>query len=186
MSGEIAAAQGGIDDLMLFVGDVVSTLRMGIVAYRDRRDKFETRAWDFTTSIDEARARLWQLEADGGGDRRESVYEAMQRAYTGLTWMKDHTKVMILIGDAPPHVGRGAGCIDLAGRAAQVLVTTHVIQCEGEDVQHFAEIAEAGGGTCVSLEDDDLLIPEIAGLTIGGVFEDEFREFFDMYLWLCR
>ena len=186
MWGELAAAQGGIDDLMLFVGDVVSTLRIGIVAYRDRRDDFETKGWDFTTSIDEARTHLWELDADGGGDRRESVYEAMKLAYTDLTWMEDHTKVMIVVGDAPPHVGRGAGCIDLARRAALAEVTTHVIQCEGEAIEHFPEIAEAGGGKCVSLKDDDVLIPEIAGLTLGGVFEDEFREFFDMYLWLCR
>ena len=186
MSGEIAAAQGGIDDLMLFVGDVVAKLRVGLMAYRDRHDKFETKGWDFTTSIDEARRRLWQLEADGGGDSRESVYEAMKLAYTGLAWMVDHTKVLIVVGDAPPHVGRGAGCIDLAGRAARAEVTTHVIQCEGEEIEHFPEIAEAGGGKCVSLADDDLLIPEIAGLTLGGIFEDEFREFFDIYLWVCR
>ena len=35
-------------------------------------------------------------------------------------------------------------------------------------------------------EGDDLLIAEIAGLTLGDAFEAEFREFFQAYLTLCR
>jgi hypothetical protein len=186
MSGELSAAQGGVDDLMLFVGDVVGSLRMGLVAYRDRHDKFETKHWDFTTSIDEARRRLWLLSAEGGGDTNESVHLAMQVAYTQLTWVPEHTKVLIVVGDAPPHVGYGTSCADMARLAAENDLVTHTIEAEGEEVKHFAEIAEAGEGRCVSLEDDDLLIPEIAGLTLGEQFEDEFREFFAMYLYLCR
>ena len=60
------------------------------------------------------------------------------------------------------------------------------IETDAKKVEHFAEIAEAGGGRCVSLADDDLLITEIAGLTIGDVFEDEMREFFGLYMYLCR
>ena len=186
MSGELSAAQAGVDDLMLFVGDVVGSLRMGLVAYRDRHDKFETKYWDFTTSIDEARRRLWELSAEGGGDTCESVHLAMHAAYTQFTWIPEHTKVLIVVGDAPPHVGYGTACIDMARRAAENDLTTHTIEAEGEEVKHFAEIAEAGEGRCVSLEDDDLLIPEIAGLTLGEQFKDEFREFFTVYLYLCR
>jgi Mg-chelatase subunit ChlD len=171
---------------MLFVGDVVGSLRMGLVAYRDRQDKFETRYWDFTTSIDEARRRLWELSAEGGGDTCESVHLAMHDAYTKLTWVPEHTKVLIVVGDAPPHVGYGTSCIDMARLAATNDLITHTIEAEGEEVKHFAEIAEAGEGRCVSLEDDDRLIPEIAGLTLGEQFKDEFREFFAIYLYLCR
>ena len=186
MSGELSAAQAGVDDLMLFVGDVVGSLRMGLVAYRDRHDKFETKYWDFTTSIDEARRRLWELSAEGGGDTCESVHLAMHAAYTKLSWVPEHTKVLIVVGDAPPHVGYGTACVEMATRAATNDLITHTIEAEGEEVKHFAEIAEAGEGRCVSLEDDDLLIPEIAGLTLGEQFKDEFREFFAMYLYLCR
>ncbi|UCD76214.1 MAG: hypothetical protein JSV91_04685, partial [Phycisphaerales bacterium] len=119
MSGELAAAQGGIDDMMLFVGDMVASLRVALVAYRDRGDDFETKAGDFTTNIAEARRRLWQLLADGGGDTPEAVYPALRLAYTQLTWMYDHDKVLVLVGDAPPHVGFGGKCIDLARRAQE-------------------------------------------------------------------
>ena len=188
MSGELAEAQGGIDDLMLFAGDVVSSLRVALVAYRDRRDEFETRGWDFTTDIDLARRRLWSLTASGGGDTPEAVYPALRFAYGQLSWRPSHTKVLVLVGDAPPHVGQGVHCVRLAGWAAGLGCTTHVIEARRRNVKHFPEIAAAGGGRCVALENrgGDSLIVEIAGLALGERFEGELREFFRTYLELCR
>jgi len=188
MSGELSEAQGGIDDLMFFAGDVVSSLRVALVAYRDRRDQFETKAWDFTDDIDLARRRLWTLTADGGGDSPEAVYPALRTAYGKLDWMPRHTKVLVLVGDGPPHVGRGMQCAHMAEWAAGKGVTTHVIETDARGVKHFPEIAAAGGGRCVSLSNrgGDSLIIEIAGLTFGERFEDALREFFRTYLELCR
>jgi hypothetical protein len=186
MSGELAEAQGGIDDLMLFVGDVVEELRIAIVGYRDRRDVFETRAWDFTSILAEARGRLWQLSADGGGDGPESVYEALRLAYTQLAWNPQHTRVLVLVGDAPPHVGYGARCAAMAEDGARRELTTHIIQAGDEPVKHFPEIAAAGGGRCMTLAENASLIAEVTGLTLGDRFEEEFREFFALYLALCR
>ncbi len=186
MWGEIAEAQGGIDDMMLFVGDVVGSLRVGIVGYRDRRDEFETKAWDFTSDIDEARRRLWSLRADGGGDTPEAVYPALRLAYTQFSWLPSHTKVLVLVGDAPPRVGTGTLCVSLAKRGAEIQLTTHVIQTDAKEVKHFPQIAEAGGGRCVDLDDGDSLIAQITGLTLGDRFQEEFGEFFETYLQLCR
>ena len=67
-------------------------------------------------------------------------------------------------------------------------LVTHTIQADRRTVKHFAEIAEAGGGRCVSLpeEGSDTLIVEVAGLALGGRFDDSLREFFRTYLYLCR
>jgi Mg-chelatase subunit ChlD len=187
MSGEIAAAQGGIDDMMLFVGDMVSSLRVGLVAYRDRRDEFETKAWDFTDAISTARQQLWQLAAEGGGDTPEAVYPALKVALTKLSWRPESTKVLVIVGDAPPHIGYGLHCVEMVQKSrAQSQLTTHVIQASAKEIKHFPEIAKAGGGRCVSLEDDDTLMAEITGLTLGDRYQEEFREFFHTYLELCR
>ena len=187
MYGELAAAQGGIDDLMRFTGDVTASARVAVVAYRDRRDEFETKAWDFTSDIEQARQQIWTLSADGGGDTPESVHDALNLAFTKLSWRPDANKVLVLVGDAPPHVGEGSLCVKLAERAkAEAELITHAIQVEGKDVKHFPEIAKAGGGRCVTLEDDDRLIAEIAGLSLADRYEDELAEFFRIYLELCR
>ncbi len=188
MGAELAEAQGGIDDLMLFAGDVVHTLRVAMVAYRDRRDEFETKGWDFTTEIDVARSRLWSLGAAGGGDTPEAVYPALKLAYERFSWHPDNTNVLVLIGDAPPHVGYGTACIKMAAYAGERGLVTHTIQADKRDVKHFAQIAAAGNGRCVSLPEggDDALIVEIAGLTLGERFENAMREYFRTYLELCR
>ena len=97
MWAELADAQGGIDDLMLFAGDVVDTLRVALVGYRDQRDEFETKVWDFTPDIALARRRLWSLTAGGGGDRPEAVYPALRLAYTRLGWRPE----LLGLGNAP-------------------------------------------------------------------------------------
>ena len=187
MGGEIAAAQGGIDDMMLFVSGIVSSVRVGLVAYRDDHDDYETKPFEFNSDISTVRRHLWELSADGGGDAPEAVYPAMRAALKQLNWRAASTKVLVVIGDAPPHVGLGVACIDLAQRAhEQAKLTTHTIQAKGKDVKHFAEIAKAGGGQCVSLKDTDLLMAEVTGLTLGDRYQDEFREFFQVYLELCR
>jgi len=124
MSKELADAQGGIDDLVDFLGSVTKGVRIGIVGYRDKSDDWETKGWDFTASLDEARSRLWSLSADGGGDAPESVHAAMKLALTKFSWLADATgsapqpiRACVIVGDAPPHAGEGGLCIDLAKRA---------------------------------------------------------------------
>ena len=140
---EIADAQGSIDDLVEFLGSVTKGVRIGIVGYRDKTDEWETKAWDFTASLEEARTRLWSLSADGGGDTPESVYTAMRLALTKFSWIKNSQmkdsqmrdspqhaanapeppiRACVIVGDAPPHPGEGNLCIDLAkkGLAAGV------------------------------------------------------------------
>jgi hypothetical protein len=187
MGPELAAAQGGIDDMMLFMNDVLSSLRVSVIAYRDRGDEFETKACEFSDDIANVREFLWQFTADGGGDHPEAVYPAMNLAFTQLQWRDSSEKVLVIVGDAPPQPGYGGPSADLAQRArAAANVTTHAIQARGKDVKHFPEIATGGGGRCVSLKDSDTLIAEITGLTLGDRFEEEFREFFRVYLELCR
>lgn len=211
MSRALAEAQGGVEDLMSFLGDAVAGLRIGMVAYRDRRDAFETLVHDFTDSIELARRRLWSLEADGGGDGPEAVHPALRDLYGRLSWrvprdpslppLPPPLQVAILIGDAPPHPGWGGPSEQLALRAAAAGVITHAISTappreepaggaagrpRGGPPRHFPEIAAAGGGRLVELGDRDSLVAEIAGLTLGDRFEEELRGLFRIYLSVWR
>ncbi|MFM9169025.1 MAG: hypothetical protein ACKOTD_02600, partial [Phycisphaerales bacterium] len=96
MSGELGAAQSGIDDLMRFVNAATAGMRVAVVGFRDRGDEFQLRSWDFTADAEEARTRLWKLSAEGGGDEPELVYEAMKLAYGSFSWRTQAQQVMVL------------------------------------------------------------------------------------------
>ncbi len=186
MSGELHEAQSGVDDLMLFVGDIVNRFRIGIVGYRDRGADFETVGWDFTPHLDVAREQLWSLSAGDGGDTPEMVYEAMAIACKQMSWTLESDKVLIVIGDAPPRVGTASKCVALAERGAELGFKTHMIEAKGRRVDKFAEIAAAGGGQCIALRNRSTLIIKVAGLALGSRFDAEMTEFFRAYMLLCR
>ncbi len=190
MSGEIAAAQAGIDDLARFINAGTGGLRFALVGYRDKGDDFVTKAWDFTASPDEARTRLWQLWADGGGDEPEMVQEALRLAYGGFGWRPEAQKVLVLIGDAPPIPGFGKSCVEMAGAAHDRGVTTYVLSCRDpkkpDEVKHFPEIARAGGGRVIRLDEQQDLVAEIAGVTLSDTWHDPMIAIYRRYLLLCR
>src|SRR5512143_1592453 len=86
-------------------------LRLGLVAYRDRRDKYVTKTFDLTNDIDAIYGHLQGFRAGGGGDEPESVNEALQDAVRKMSWSQDQQvlKIIFLVGDAPPHMDYADG-----------------------------------------------------------------------------
>lgn len=99
------------DNVEAIVTRLVSTsgqkydLRFGLVAYRDHppeESSFVTTSFPFTQQPRAMRGVLAKLRARGGGDAPEAVAAALQAALDA-EWRADATKVVILIGDQPPH-----------------------------------------------------------------------------------
>jgi Mg-chelatase subunit ChlD len=86
-------------------------IRLGLVAYRDRRDEYVTRTFDLTNDIDAIYGHLRSFQAAGGGDEPESVNEALQDAVRKMSWSQDRQvlKIIFLVGDAPPHMDYADG-----------------------------------------------------------------------------
>ena len=80
--------------MMLFVSDVVDDLRLAIVAYRDRKDEFETKAWEFTDSLEQARSQLrnrpfseersWKESFSSSSDRK--LWVRSSASWGGTRW----------------------------------------------------------------------------------------------------
>ncbi len=82
--------------------------RYSLILYRDAGDDYVTRVFDFTSSLSTFRGALAKQNASGGGDYPEAMHLAMENAGR-LDWRGGNTsRVMFLIGDAPPH-DRDAG-----------------------------------------------------------------------------
>ena len=190
MSAEIAQAQAGIDDLMMFVNGSTAGMRVAIVGYRDRGDEWKTMPFDFTDDPAKARERLWKLSAAGGGDEPELVYDALKFAYGSFSWRPQAERFLVLVGDAPPHPGFGGASADLARAARTSGIVTHVLSArppgKEEEVKHFPEIARAGGGTVVRLEERRELLAQVAGLVLSDTWSDQMTAIFERSLELCR
>jgi len=81
-------------------------IRFGIVSYRDHppQDRtYVTSVFDFTEKIKRVHKLISDLRPSEGGDTPEAVADGLFDARTKLTWELDAYKVLLLVGDAPPH-----------------------------------------------------------------------------------
>jgi hypothetical protein len=79
-----------------------SAFRIGMVLYKDYFDEYLNRVIPFTGNFSRFQQTLNAVRVSGGRDIPEAVYEALYEAAVQFTWEAD-AKLIILIGDAPPH-----------------------------------------------------------------------------------
>ena len=77
--------------------------RIGFLLYRDTKDKYLTKKIEFNNNINEIVRESKYFYADGGGDRAEPMYEAIQQALEKFEFQNDN-RVIIVITDAKPKV----------------------------------------------------------------------------------
>ena len=78
------------------------SFRIGMVLYKDYYEEYLTRVVPFTSDFARFQRDLNAIRVGGGGDIPEAVYEALYDGATRFTWEAE-SRVIILIGDAPPH-----------------------------------------------------------------------------------
>ena len=93
---------------------MVDTTRVGIVAYRDRGEEYVTRWMDFSFSTSKLQGFLANLEAGGGGDWPEALYEGVDVAIHDLNWRKKSRRIIVLVSGSSPHPETVSNIINLA------------------------------------------------------------------------
>lgn len=135
-------------------------IRMGLVAYRDIGDAYVTKTYDLTTDIQDLYANLLALKAQGGGDWPESVNEALHVGVTKLGWSEgaDTTRIMFLVGDAPPHMDYAQDTkypevLEIARKKGLIV---NAVQAGGaRDTERvWRSIAQLGGGDYIPIPQD--------------------------------
>jgi hypothetical protein len=106
MSDQIEQLKNTITDITKKIRsiDKVSNIRYGLVVYRDKRDEYVTRIYDFTESLETFQKTLNTIQANGGGDYPEDVNSALEDAMERLSWLDESIKLSFLVADAPPHM----------------------------------------------------------------------------------
>ncbi|MBI4677819.1 MAG: VWA domain-containing protein [Elusimicrobia bacterium] len=86
-------------------GKPTPKIKMGLVAYRDRGDRYVTQVEPLSANLDAVYEKLLALKAEGGGDGPEDVLQALQDAVEKGGWSgaPRTLRIVFLVGDAPPH-----------------------------------------------------------------------------------
>ena len=122
MGDEIQSLQTSIKDLVRILDALTTTLRVGVVAYRDAdsiKQEYVTLPFPLRDIDDPGQSALERfidaLDTDGGQTHEEAVYEGLEAAYN-QSWRRDADGVIVVIGDAQAHQRQVQATFDLAAR----------------------------------------------------------------------
>jgi hypothetical protein len=105
MAGHIEGAKNSIKRVVDYMANMEPAIRIriGFCGYRDHCDGSDRLViFDFTNTPEEFKNRLSGVSAKGGGDTPEDVLGGLNAAVTRMTWRND-TRVLLHVGDCPPH-----------------------------------------------------------------------------------
>jgi len=138
--------------------------------YGSGRGNYVVKLAPMMSDADRLAKAVQGASAYGGGDTPEAVYEAIWAAVNKNTWSRSGAKLIVLVGDAPPHaktmdkikalVRESAGkgfrflCVKVSNAYRQVPVRQKYndVTCDLE--ASFDLIAEWGNGKAVALSPD--------------------------------
>lgn len=160
MSGLIDAAKQKIWAIsnQIASGNPTPRVKIGLVAYRDRRDRYVTKITDLTDDLDAIHTQLMSFQAQGGGDFPESVNQALHEAVTKISWGKNKKtlKIIFLVGDAPPHMDYpdDVKYPETCKLAASRDIIINTVQCGNHAAtrEHWEKICRLAEGSYVQID----------------------------------
>lgn len=158
MSDEIQIVKENIRNIIndISQGQPAPDVRYAIVTYRDRYDEYVTKHWPFTRDVQEISRILSSIVAAGGGDKPESVNEALNVTLHKLDWdPQARSKIVFLIGDAGPNnYADGPRWEDELLYAQRNNISINTIACSGiwpVEAQVFNSLASSSNGQFANL-----------------------------------
>jgi len=185
-----------IIDIVDAIRLLVPVSRFGVVAYRDYGEPgYVTRLQTLTFSLGKLMRFLGELTAVGGGSHQEAVYDGVKVAIKQGGWRLGAKKVIIVLGDAPPHKkavspllainrafardGGQISALDVSRDANPELLEAMLGRpvnrafYSGKPMLDFQLLAEAGGGIAATMDGDTKVTRQLMSLIMGGQFARE-------------
>ena len=163
-------------------------LRVGLVSYRDHppeEESYVTQKYELTPETHKIEENVKEMSAVGGGDGPEAVDTALHVA-NRMEYLRESAKIMVLIGDAPPHGVESSGAWpqgspdgkkwqDEAKIAYEKGIVIHTVGCFPEiagyenAVKVYEQIAKDTEGSFFPLTKAELLVKIITGVAIEEI-----------------
>lgn len=169
MAGEIEAVKDYLRDIIAVVTGASDSARVGLATYRDDPNWTEgptdyAGRLDVPLTTDHALVQeaLDGLVAAGGGDPRETVLSGVMAALD-QEWRNGAKKMAIVVGDAPgynPEPISGINSTDVIS-ASLAIDPVAIFGLTTDANLGLDEVAQATGGSVVSVSDSTALIDEV-------------------------
>jgi len=141
-------------------------LQVRLVEYRDHCDPRVTTSTRFMTSFASLQQEINMLRATGGGDIPEAVLDGIKEA-SESNWRDNAERIIIHIGDAPPHGATGEKMIckcklelsEVLRLAEQNAVTVYSYNISRDRIttNSFRKIAQGTGGEVYTSGDNSIM-----------------------------
>lgn len=163
MGGLIEGAKqriwGIVNDLMK--EKAKPSVRIGLVAYRDRGDQYVTKVQTISSDLDKVYGILMDYQANGGGDGPEDVQSALWEGVRNVGWAQrgpNLAQVLFLVGDAPPHADYKdhPDVLTTASDAIRRGIIVNAIQCGNVPgtAEVWQKVARAAEGEYFAIQQD--------------------------------
>lgn len=183
MGGVIDQARREVDQLVTALGTLIPGFRLGVVTYRDHNEEYVVRSTPLTNDWYRAVAFLDTVRAAGGGDFPEAVLDGIRQAVRHMSWSPGSQRVVVLVGDAPPHDKDRKPLQDIlrtfsrsGGKVHTLLAATAGRRTAASLRATFEELATLGAGTCFALDEGTALARMILTLAFGQQHRDDVSE----------
>jgi Mg-chelatase subunit ChlD len=179
MEAVLEDARRRVNEAIVVLTALVPRFRLGAVAFRDRGDEFVVKTAKLTTDHYQVVDFLDGLSAGGGGDRPEAVDAALQEAVQRMAFGSGSRRIVILVGDAPPHAdGVGAARSAAATLKARngVLHAVYAAareRVDGEAREFFADLAQRAGGVSLDLAAGGRIVDGVLPYLFGSEYREE-------------
>jgi Mg-chelatase subunit ChlD len=168
--------------------ELCHSLRVGLVPYRDHPPEertFVTKKFHLTDDTAVIERNVRSMSAYGGGDGPEAVDDGLRDAIN-LEWNGEAAKVIVLVGDAPPHgvepgdrwpkgPPSGVHWEEEAMNAYYEGIIVHTVGCFPEISRYsnavtvWKKIAAASEGRFFPLDEAENLVQIITGVAIEEI-----------------
>lgn len=182
MQGEIDEVKSKIQRIGDSLIRVIPKTRISICTYRDQGDDFVAKGLPLTDNIGAIVSYLDGISAKGGGDKPEAVDEGLRWAIEQNRFRQSARKVILLFGDAPPHVQQEVLCQNYASEfyhRQRGVVST--VTCRSETkLESFESIAKLGGGESFLTRNERQIMEQLIVLVFGSEYRGKVLETFDL------
>lgn len=110
-------------------------VRLGLTLYRDTGDDYTVRAKGFADDVSTVEGWLEAQRADGGGDRPEAVEQGLSEALDAEWRSGDTARMLLLVGDAPPHQADNGAFLEAVGEAREDGIRISPLAASGVDTR---------------------------------------------------